>query len=150
MLVVGADRGARRSGVIVVNERTVSRPRGLVTESFLLWYAQKRRHPKPFHQGPSPTAKRPGWVELNGDDLRRDPATLASLLVKAGPGIRVNEHLECDGDIVFRHACKMGLEGIVSKRKGSILRSGRSSDWLKMKNPACEAVRRETEEDWGR
>ena len=67
----------------------------------------------------SPTAKRPGWVELNGDDLRRDPATLASLLVKADPGIRVNEHLECDGDIVFRHACKMGLEGIVSKRKGS-------------------------------
>jgi hypothetical protein len=29
-------------------------------------------------------------------------------------------------------------------------RSGRSSDWLKMKNPACEAVKREAEEDWGR
>jgi ATP-dependent DNA ligase len=52
-----------------------------------------------------------------------------------------------DGEAVFHHA---GLEGIVSKRKDSTYRSGRSPDWLKMKNPACEAVRREAEEDWGR
>ena len=50
---------------------------------------------------------------------------------------------------MFYHACKLGLEGIVSKRKDSTYRSGRSPDWLKMKNPACEAVRREAEEDWG-
>ena len=43
----------------------------------------------------------------------------------------------------------MGLEGIVSKRKDSPYRSGRSKDWLKMKNPACEAVKREAEDDWG-
>jgi hypothetical protein len=43
----------------------------------------------------------------------------------------------------------MGLEGIVSKRKDSPYRSGRSPDWLKMKNPACAAVKREAEEDWG-
>ena len=71
-------------------------------------------------------------IELNGDDLRRDPlqvrkATLASTLTKAGAGIRFNEHMECgDGDSVFRHACKLGLEGIVSKRKDSPYRSGRS------------------------
>ena len=63
-------------------------------------------------------------IELNGDDLRRDPlevrkATLASILAKAGPGIRFNEHIEGDGPTVFAHACKMGLEGIVSKRKDS-------------------------------
>jgi hypothetical protein len=46
------------------------------------------------------------------------------------------------------HACKLGLEGIVSKRKNSPYRSGRSPDWLKMKNPACAAVKREPEEDW--
>jgi ATP-dependent DNA ligase len=51
--------------------------------------------------------------------------------------------------IVFRHARKMGLEGIVSKRLGSRYRSGRTSDWLKFKNPAAPAVKRE-EEDWGR
>jgi ATP-dependent DNA ligase len=39
----------------------------------------------------------------------------------------------------------MGLEGIVSKRKESAYRSGRSPDWLKMKNPAGEALRREAE-----
>jgi bifunctional non-homologous end joining protein LigD len=44
----------------------------------------------------------------------------------------------------------MGLEGIVSKRRNSPYRSGRSPDWLKMKNPAREAVRREEEEDWRR
>ena len=90
-------------------------------------------------------------IELGGDDLRREPlevrkATLASVLAKAGPGIRFNEHLDYDdGAAVFQHACKMGLEGIVSKRKDSLYRSGRSPDWLKMKNPACEAVRREAE-----
>ena len=51
---------------------------------------------------------------------------------------------------VFRHARKMGLEGIVSKRLGSTYRSGRTSDWLKFKNPEAPAVRREAEEDWGR
>jgi hypothetical protein len=48
------------------------------------------------------------------------------------------------------YTCKLGLKGIVSKLKDSTYRSGRSPDWLKMKNPACEAVRREAEEDWGR
>jgi bifunctional non-homologous end joining protein LigD len=94
-------------------------------------------------------------IELNGDDLRRDPlevrkATLSSVVAKAGAGIRFNEHIEGDGPTVFAHACKMGLEGIVSKRKDSTYRSGRSADWLKMKNPACAAVKREAEEDWGK
>jgi bifunctional non-homologous end joining protein LigD len=95
-------------------------------------------------------------IELNGNDLRRDPlavrkATPASVLAKAAPDLRFNEHLEHeDGEMVFRHVCKLGLEGIVSKRKDSAYRSGRSPDWLKMKNPACEAMHREAEEDWGR
>jgi hypothetical protein len=41
------------------------------------------------------------------------------------------------------------FERIVSKRKGSPYRSGRSPDWLKMKNPDAPAVKREAEEDWG-
>ena len=73
-------------------------------------------------------------IELNGDDLRRDPlevrkATLASILAKARPGIRFNEHIEGDGPTVFAHACKLGLEGIVSKRLGSRYVSGRTRDW---------------------
>ena len=54
-----------------------------------------------------------------------------------------------DGEAVFRHACKLGLEGIVSKRKDSVYRSGRSPDWLKMKNSDAPVVKREAEEDWG-
>src|SRR5262245_342392 len=92
-------------------------------------------------------------LELDGQDLRRDPletrkATLTSLLRGSLPGLRLNEHLAHDGESVFRHACKMGLEGIVSKRLGSRYRSGRSTDWLKFKNPAAPAVKREAEEDW--
>ena len=78
-------------------------------------------------------------------------ATLASLLARAAPGLRLNEHLEeQDGPLVFAHACKLGLEGIVSKRRSSPYRSGRSPDWIKSKNPAAPAVRREAEEDWRR
>jgi bifunctional non-homologous end joining protein LigD len=92
---------------------------------------------------------------LNGDDLRREPlevrkATLASVLAKAAPGLRPNDHITAEGPTVFAHACKMGLESIVSKRKGSLYRSSRSPDWLKMKNPAAPAVKRKAEEDWDR
>jgi len=69
---------------------------------------------------------------------------------RAAPGLRFNEHLGGDGPTVFAHACKMGPEGIVSKRKDSPYRSGRSPDWLKMKNPAAPAVKREAEVDWGK
>jgi bifunctional non-homologous end joining protein LigD len=89
-------------------------------------------------------------IELNGGDLRHDPlegrkATLEMILAKAWPGIRFNEHMEGDGTVIA-HACKLGLEGIVSKRKDSIYRSGRSPDWLKMKKDAS-AVKREAEEE---
>ncbi len=95
-------------------------------------------------------------LELDGTDMRREPievrkATLASILRKSRPGVRLNDHLEHpEGHVVFAHACKMGVEGIVSKRLGSRYRSGRSPDWLKFKNPAAPAVKREAEEDWGR
>jgi bifunctional non-homologous end joining protein LigD len=95
-------------------------------------------------------------LELDGVDLRQEPfevrkATLASMLRRGGLGVQLNEHLEHeDGEVIFRHACKMGLEGIVSKRLGSRYRSGRTTDWLKMKNPAAPAVKREAEEEWGR
>jgi ATP-dependent DNA ligase len=74
---------------------------------------------------------------------------LAKLVRSAHSGIVLNEHLEGDGEVVFEHACKLGCEGIVSKRLGSHYRSGRSPHWLKIKNPKAPAVTREAEEDWG-
>ena len=62
--------------------------------------------------------------------------------------IQFNEHLTGDGPTVFDHVCRMGLEGIVSKRVDAPYRSGPSKTWLKSKNPASEAVRREREEEW--
>ena len=94
-------------------------------------------------------------IELNGEDLRREPltvrkATLASLLSRTGPGLCLNEHLaHQDGAEVFAHACRMGLEGIVAKRNYSRYVSGRTPHWIKSKNPKAPAVRREAEEDWG-
>jgi bifunctional non-homologous end joining protein LigD len=91
-------------------------------------------------------------LELDGEDLRREPvevrkATLSGLLRRHGrPGLHLAEHLEGDGPTIFQHACKLGLEGIVSKRKGSRYQSGRSPHWLKSKNPASLAVLREVEE----
>src|SRR5262249_4348673 len=94
-------------------------------------------------------------IELNGDDLRPDPlevpkATLPPIVAKPTPAIRFKEHMEATGPTVFAHACKPGLEGIVWKRKDSAYRSGRSPDWLKMKNANAPAVKREAEEDWGK
>jgi bifunctional non-homologous end joining protein LigD len=60
-------------------------------------------------------------LEFNGEDLRPLPlakrkAKLARLLARKPLGIEFNEHTDADGATVFRHACKLGLEGIVSKR----------------------------------
>jgi ATP-dependent DNA ligase len=65
-------------------------------------------------------------------------------------GLQLNEYIAEPGDVVFRHTCKLGFEGIVSKRLGSRYRSRRSPDWLNIRNPAAPAVKREAEEDWGR
>ena len=93
-------------------------------------------------------------IELEGEDLRRRPIEdrkrkLAKLVRTPHPGIVFNEHYEGDGEIVFQHACRLGCEGIVSKRLGSLYRSGRADCWVKVKNPKAPAVKREAEENWG-
>jgi len=103
-------------------------------------------------------------LELDGRDFRRRPieerkGLLAKLLhdpnlsldaAMKKSGIVLNQHFEEDGAIVFGEACRLGCEGIVSKRLGSIYRSGRSPLWLKVENPNAPAVKREAEEDWGK
>jgi bifunctional non-homologous end joining protein LigD len=94
-------------------------------------------------------------LELNGDDLRsleieERKRRLGRLLARSTAGIILNDFIIEDGPTVFRQACRMGLEGIVSKRLGSRYVSGRTQVWLKSKNPDCPAVAREREEDWGR
>ena len=79
-------------------------------------------------------------IELDGEDLRRSSIEyrkrkLAKLLRRPELGVVLNEHYKGDGEIIFKHACKIGCEGIVSKRLGSPYRSGRWPLWVKVKNP---------------
>jgi bifunctional non-homologous end joining protein LigD len=69
-------------------------------------------------------------------------ARLKKLLAKAPSGIHYNEHIEDDGGLVYEHACKMGLEGIVAKRLDLPYRSGRSRCWIKIRNPKAPAMLR--------
>ena len=93
-------------------------------------------------------------LELDGDDLRDLPlierkGRLKKLIViKARHAILFTEHLMGDGATMFRHVSSMGLEGIVSKRTDAPYRGGPSKTWLKSRNPASDAVRREREEEW--
>jgi len=85
---------------------------------------------------------------LEGDDLRKLPlhlrkTNLARLLARRADGIHIApfEHGEI-GPELFRAACEMGLEGMVSKRRDSRYRAGPSRDWIKVKNPRSPAMNR--------
>ncbi|MGC1354360.1 MAG: DNA ligase [Xanthobacteraceae bacterium] len=91
-------------------------------------------------------------LELNGEDLRQQPIEvrkqiLAKLLHGCHRNIVFNLHFDGDGAIIYKHACGLGCEGIVSKRLGSPYQAGRSAYWLKIKNPAAPAGKREAEEE---
>jgi bifunctional non-homologous end joining protein LigD len=77
-------------------------------------------------------------LHLNGHNLRGLPlierkTLLATLLEGGGEFVRLSEHLESDGAVIFRKACEMHVEGIVSKRAASKYSSGRGGSWLKLK-----------------
>jgi len=91
-------------------------------------------------------------IELDGEDLRPAPleqrkGKLEKLLARSD-GIRFSQHLDGDGATIFAHACKLGLEGIVSKRRDLPYRSGRCKAWVKVKNPASPAVLRIQDGTW--
>jgi bifunctional non-homologous end joining protein LigD len=86
-------------------------------------------------------------LAVDGADIRLQPLSqrrkqLVGLLRKARPGIRLSEHIAEDGPLVFAHACRLGLEGIVSKRIDAPYRSGRAKSWLKTKNKNAAAYMR--------
>jgi bifunctional non-homologous end joining protein LigD len=81
-------------------------------------------------------------IERDGEDLRDRPfldrkAALARLLRNAKGGIVLNEHV---APTVFEHTCRLGAEGIVSKRADGTYRSGPCAVWIKVRNPASIAV----------
>jgi len=83
-----------------------------------------------------------------GDDLRKVPlsmrkANLERLLARRPDGVFVNpfERGEIGPDL-FRAACNMGLEGLVSKRRDRSYQAGRSKHWIKVKNRKHPALSR--------
>jgi bifunctional non-homologous end joining protein LigD len=92
-------------------------------------------------------------LELDGEDLRGLPLgdrkkRLGRLLGRRRLGIVLSAHTTDDGGTIFQQACKLGLEGIVSKRLSAPYRSGPSRDWLKIKNPDSPAMIRAREAEW--
>jgi bifunctional non-homologous end joining protein LigD len=92
-------------------------------------------------------------LELNGEDLRGLPLgdrkkRLARLVGRRRSGIVLSDHTDEDGAMLFLQACKLGLEGIVSKRLSAPYRSGPSRDWLKVKNPDSPAMIRARKAEW--
>jgi bifunctional non-homologous end joining protein LigD len=86
-------------------------------------------------------------LELDGEDYRARPLAerkkkLFQLLRRSWRGIEYVEHLEGDGAVIFEHACKLGLEGIVCKRVDMSYHPGPSKSWIKVKNKAHPAMLR--------
>ena len=84
---------------------------------------------------------------LDGESLAALPVIerkdrLRSLLKREVPGLRFSDHVIGDGPHFRAHACKLGLEGIVSKRLSAPYRSGPTRDWIKVKNPHSAAMQR--------
>jgi bifunctional non-homologous end joining protein LigD len=82
---------------------------------------------------------------MNGEELRRRTLIdrkqrLRNLLARRRSGIVYNEHLDGEGATIFAHACKLGMEGIVSKRRDFAYSSGRAKHWIKVKNPKAPAA----------
>ena len=79
------------------------------------------------HTRPSRTPSASGHTV---GELRTPSTALAGGHLHKGR-IRYSDHLIGNGQSVFNEACRLGLEGIVSKKRGAPYRPGRSSDWLK-------------------
>ncbi len=77
-------------------------------------------------------------LHLNGHNLRGLPlmerkSLLGGVLQNAGEYLRLSDHIDGGGEVVFNKACELHAEGIISKRASGKYLSGRSGDWLKLK-----------------
>ena len=77
-------------------------------------------------------------MHLDGYDLRATPLVmrkeaLAQLLTGERGILRYSEHFDQDGDLILQHACRLSLEGVISKLRDGAYRSGRGKSWVKSK-----------------
>ena len=128
--IAQAVRGLRADEALIDGEAVVFRPDGRSDFEALL---TKRGAERAWYVAFD-------LLRLDGADIRQDhieerrDALLR--LVANVDGILFSQAIEAEGALVFAKACALGLEGIVSKRAGSLYRSGTSRQWQKCKNPA--------------
>jgi bifunctional non-homologous end joining protein LigD len=88
-------------------------------------------------------------VDMRDETLHVRKLWLGKLLKRSGDGIIYNDHeAGAIGPRLFEQACKMGLEGIVSKRWDRGYKARPSKDWIKVKNPSSAAMTRAKDGDW--
>ncbi|WP_105400013.1 MULTISPECIES: DNA ligase D [Neorhizobium] len=71
--------------------------------------------------------------DLTGATLLKRKEALETLLTGSGPALRYSEHFGEEGGLVLKHACRLSLEGIISKISDAPYRPGRGRDWVKSK-----------------
>jgi ATP-dependent DNA ligase len=136
-LIVDAASRLRATSFVLDGEGVILRPDGASDFDRL----RSRQHDREVHLLAF------DLLELDGEDLRAHPlerrkAVLAKLLRGSDAGIQFLEQFEARGEIVFAHACALGREGIVSKRRDAPYRHGRTRTWLTLKNPESPAALR--------
>src|SRR5437868_4653386 len=90
-------------------------------------------------------------VDMRDETLQICKLWLGNLLTRSTDGILHNDYHHdagAIGPLLYRQACLMGLEGIVSKRRDSTYKAGPSKHWIKVKNPKSAAMIRAKEGDW--
>ena len=123
--------GLKARSAVLDGEAIVIGEDGL-SDFFALHAALARKH------APSAVLVAFDLLHLDGEDMRGREledrrAVLADVVRKRAPWIQFSESIEGDGPQVWRHACGMGLEGILSKRRGSRYFSGKTDTWRKTK-----------------
>ena len=83
-------------------------------------------------------------LEVNGDDIRAEPIEIASAdwpdcCACYIVALRSMRPIEVTARIIFKRACALGCEGLVSNHLGSPYRAGRSDYWIKIESPAAPA-----------
>jgi bifunctional non-homologous end joining protein LigD len=143
-LIVEAALRLRKSSFVIDGEAVILRPDGISEFN-------------PLHEGKHNAEVRLYAFDLLADDgvdmgdeiLRIRKLWLGKLLKRAGDGIIYNEHeVGATGPRLFEQACKMGLEGIISKHRERGYKAGPCRDWIKVTNPKSPAMVRVKDGNW--
>ena len=143
-LIVKAALRLRKTSFVIDGEAVVLGPDGI--SDFAALYSGKRNSEVRLYAF---DLLADDGVDMRDETLQIRKLWLGKLLKRSGDGIILNEHEAGEiGPALFRQACKMGLEGIVSKHRKRGYRAGSCNDWIKVKNPKSAAMLRVKEGSW--